>query len=273
MQSGSPLKPFLRWVGGKRFLLDRLSKLVPHDLNKRVYREPFLGSASLYFHLAPRRAVLSDLNKPLIQCYRMIRDRPELVARYLRKHGEEDSPAYYYRTRDIYNLGIHSAAQAARFIYLNRTCFNGIFRVNTRDEFNVPYGYKASPVIPTVKDLRSIGAVLKHASLRASSYESALADAKSGDFLYLDPPYPPLNGTSYFTHYTMDRFNSYDQEKLSEHVGDLDRRGCLILLSNACTPQVKRHYKGFRQTTFDVRRFVTCKNRKHQVKELIISNY
>jgi DNA adenine methylase len=265
--------PFLRWAGGKRQLKRILLAFLPLDVSERTYHEPFLGGGSLFFALQPKAATLSDANKHLIRCYEFVRDEPELVARHLRFHARENTKAHYYRVREEYNNSEFSAAQAARFIYLNKSCFNGIFRVNTKGKFNVPYGWKESPAIPTENDLVGIAAVLKNASLKASSYEQALENTSKGDFIYLDPPYPPLNGTAYFTHYTIDRFSVQDQTKLADCVNELDKGRCLFMISNADTPLIRRLYRKYELVSLPVIRYLTCKSVRHKVKELVITNY
>jgi DNA adenine methylase len=265
--------PFLRWAGGKRQLRKTLLTFLPEDIGQRTYREPFLGGGSLFFAIQPKSAVLSDANEHLIRCYELVRDEPGLVARYLQSHAAKDGEGYYYRVREEYNRSQFSAAQAARFIYLNKTCFNGIFRVNAQGKFNVPYGRKESPAIPSDNDLVAIADILKDTSLKASSYEKALEDASKGDFIYLDPPYPPLNGTAYFTHYTSDRFSEEDQKNLAERVHELDRCGCLLMISNADTPLIRRLYKKYELISLPVIRYLTCKCVRHKVKELVITNY
>ena len=265
--------PFLRWAGGKRQLRKTLLTFLPTDIRQRTYREPFLGGGSLFFAIRPRSAVLSDANEHLIRCYEFVRDQPALVARYLQWHSSKDSETYYYRVRDKYNASSFSAAQAARFIYLNKTCFNGIFRVNTEGRFNVPYGHKNSPAIPDENELNNIATVLIKASLQAATFERALAGASGGDFIYLDPPYPPLNGTAYFTHYTCGRFSEQDQAKLATQVHELNRRGCLLMISNADTPLIRRLYRNYELVSLPVIRFLTCKSVRHKVKELVITNY
>ena len=271
--SARKLGPFLRWAGGKRQLKPTLMQLLPADISKRTYREPFLGGGSLFFALQPNSAVLSDANEHLIKCYEFVRDHPILVARYLRLHAANDSEAYYYQVRSMYNNSDFSAAQAGRFIYLNKTCFNGIFRVNTKGKYNVPYGKKKSPAIPTENELIGIAALLKNASLRAASFEKALQNTSSGDFIYLDPPYPPLNGTAYFTHYTSDRFSAHDQKTLADYVRELDKRGCLLMITNADTPLTRKLYRGYNVVSLSVIRYLTCKHKRHKVKELVITNY
>jgi DNA adenine methylase len=175
--------------------------------------------------------------------------------------------------RKLYNRSPRGVARAARFLYLNRTCFNGVFRVNTNGEYNVPYGHKESPRFPSESELIQASAALERAVLEVQDYQTALLSAKRGHFVYLDPPYPPLNGTSYFTHYTADRFGEDDQKKVATIAKSLHERGCLFLLSNADTLTIRRLYRGFNVHRLSVTRWVTSSRRKHRVGELIITNY
>lgn len=261
---------FLRWAGGKRHLLSNLVSVVPEF--EGVYREPFLGAASLFFALKPQRAVLSDANEHLIRCYQYVRDQFATVSAYLNAHLSRTSERYYYDVRKQYNQAGASVAQAARFIYLNKTCFNGIFRVNQQGEFNVPYGWKEPPSIPSRAELQAASSALQAAMLKTADFEAALEEANREDFIYLDPPYPPLNGTAYFTHYTMNRFNESDQTKVARLFKELDRRGCPVLMTNADTKLIRRLYRTYDVTSVEVTRFLTCK-KKYRVRELLITNY
>ena len=265
--------PFLRWAGGKQQIIAHLLRLLPKDASTRRYHEPFVGAGSMFFSLQPSAAFLSDANEHLIGCYEHVRSDWRLVAQYLTRHAAQTSKKHYYKVREAYNRSGYTAAQAARFIYLNKTCFNGIFRVNRRDEFNVPYGWKKPPALPDADDLRNASRALKGATLRSVSFERAVRDVAPGDFCYLDPPYPPLNGTACFTHYTRSRFNGVDQEWISVAVRDLHRNGCLFMMTNADTSKIRRLYKGFQISSVPVTRFVTCKAKRYQVKELVIRNY
>jgi DNA adenine methylase len=227
----------------------------------------------MFFALRPRRAVLADLNEHLIRCYEAVRDRPDLVGLNLRRHAGSHSRPYYYGVRNTYNRSGFGPPHAARFIYLNQTCFNGVFRVNKQGEFNVPFGDKPHPAFPTTQALKDAADALSGATLLVADYGQTCSRAEKGDFIYLDPPYPPLNGTSFFTHYTPDRFGEADQRKLAEVFGKLDARGCAVMMSNADTPLVRSLYRGFRFYPLTVTRFVTCKAVRHQVRELIITNY
>lgn len=265
--------PFLSWAGGKRRLVRRLVAALPIDFRERTYHEPFLGAASLFLFTQPRRAILSDANYHLMDCYRFVRSRPDLVHRYLQEHAAYHSHSHYLRARELYNHSHPSSAQAARFIYLNKSCFNGIFRVNKQGQFNVPFGNKSHLLLPTLDDLRVAGTALRRARLRAVSFESSLENLGSHDFAYIDPPYPPLNGTSYFAHYTIDRFTQENQERLADALHRLDRRRARFLMSNADTPLIRHLYRRFSICSVSVTRFVTCKATKHRVGELIIANY
>ena len=187
--------------------------------------------------------------------------------------AEKNSKDYYYQVRDEYNSSGFSPKQAARFIYLNRTCFNGIFRVNKNGGFNVPYGWKEPPALPTKQHLYLASEILKNSRIEALDYKLALKDLTSKDFFYLDPPYPPLNGTSFFTHYTADRFRENDQIELASIVDELDRKGALFLLSNADTNLIRNLYKKYNISELSVVRWITSKSIKHKVSELVIANY
>jgi DNA adenine methylase len=249
------VSPVLRWAGGKRQLINTLIRYLPKDAGGRKYHEPFLGAGSLFFRLAVPAARLADANEHLIETYRRIARDWRSIARYLSLHKAANSEKHYYQVRDLYNKSGFSAAQAARFIYLNKTCFNGIFRVNCKGHFNVPYGWKEPPAIPSAAALRAIGQCLLNAEVTAEPFEASLQKVGPGDFVYLDPPYPALNGTSYFTHYTRDRFSSADQERLAGLVGMLHERGALFLMTNANAPTIRELYRKFEQIPIPVVRF------------------
>lgn len=269
----APARSFLRWVGGKRLLTKKLLSLFPADASERRYIEPFVGAGSLFFALRPRKAVLSDLNHHLIECYRHIRDDHKRVAFHLNKLAAANSKDHYYQVRDTYNDSPSTSAQAARFIYLNRVCFNGVFRVNRDGFFNVPFGDKPNALFPSESELGEIRQVLRKADLRSCDYWEVLKQARDGDLVYLDPPYPPINGTSYFTHYTADRFSLVEQERLAEAVELLNQLGCCLIMTNADLPAVRRLYRGYSITKISVPRYVTCKKVRHSVGELVITNY
>lgn len=264
--------PLLRWVGGKQRLAKVICQTIPRDFRARVYVEPFFGAGSVFFHARPSRAILADANEDLIEMYKYVRSHHTLVARHLRSFATKITENRYYKFRSQYNSRSWSAAQAARFILLNRTCYNGVFRVNMRGEYNVPYGRKERPLIPTTLHLRQVARALANVRLKAQCFRTTLARIPKRSFVYLDPPYPPLNGTAYFTHYTLERFSLDDQRNLADCVYDLDGRSIPFVLSNADIPEIRSLYQGFHISTLPVTRYVSCKGTKLALNELLISN-
>ena len=271
------LRPFLRWAGGKQNLVQHLVDHVPQGVleNGATYYEPFLGAGALFLALKPKRAVLADANRHLIECFRAIKDHPDGMNRNLRAHERNSSKDYYYDIRGEFNRanGQATVAQAARFLYLNRACYNGIYRVNLKGEFNVPFGDKQNLLFPNLSQLRMLAARLNRARVSVASFEQTADTAMEGDFVYLDPPYPPLNGSSYFAHYTKDRFDFADQSNVAEAANHMSDRGCRVMVSNADMPIIRRLYKGWRIRPIEVTRFVSCKAVRHKVDELIMTNY
>jgi DNA adenine methylase len=268
-----PAKPILRWVGGKTRLVDKLVTFLPPDAALRTYHEPFLGGGSMFFSLRPQVASISDANAHLVWFYEEVRKNPDRVYRVFSSLCESQSAASYYEVRGDYNRSRWSAVQAARFLYLNKYAFNGIFRVNKKGEFNVPFGRRERYSLPAKEQFRAIADALRPAALSACSYVTACERIRRDDFAYLDPPYPPINGTSFFTHYTADRFSTAEQVRLAEEYRKLDARGALLLMTNADVPLIRELYGEFNLHRLQVTRFVTCKSRKHSVSELVVTNY
>ena len=265
------VKPFLRWAGGKtRFVHEIISRLptLPPDA---TYFEPFLGAGSVFLAYAPPRAVLSDLNPDLIRAFTSVRECPEEVVKKLYAFRHRDSDANYYRVRTRFNNGGDECLQAARFIYLNQTSFNGIYRVNNQGLYNVPYGYKLEPNIPGKKELAAASQLLKGADIKLADFKQVLTDAKRGDVIYLDPPYPPLNGTSFFTHYTKERFADEDQIEVARTANSLRERGCSVVITNADTTLIRELYATWTMSEITRPRWVTSSCHKHRVVELIIT--
>ena len=273
MGSKDKTKPFLRWAGGKQLLLKHILPFIYKDYDQNTYWEPFLGSGAFFFALRPKRAVLSDLNKHLINCFKAIKDDPYEVHEHLSKFTKTITPSNYYKIRNDFNKNGLSIINAARFIYLNRTCFNGLYRVNKNEKFNVPYGYKKNPIIPTKEDLLNACNLLQNSLIISGSYEDVLVNAEKGDFIYLDPPYPPLDKTSYFNNYTKQKFTHKDQILLSRVSKELDKKGCLLMISNADLKEIRDLYHGWDIQSLSVVRWITCKRTKHKVNEIIIRNY
>lgn len=263
-------RPFVKWAGGKRQLLSQLAPLFPPRWN--VYFEPFVGGGAVFFHLHPERAVLSDVSEELINAYTVIRDCVEELIERLRSHRNEES--YFYSIRDLDPAALSPVERAARLIYLNHTCYNGLYRVNSRGQFNVPFGRYRNPKICDADGLRLASEALRSADIRVADFEEALADAGAGDFIYMDPPFDPLSRTSSFTGYSEGGFSRHEQERLARMYRDLDRRGCLLMLSNSDTPFVRQLYEGYRTVVMQARRAINSQAYgRGAVAELAILNY
>jgi DNA adenine methylase len=268
--------PFVKWAGGKGQLLSQLEAFFPSPGSYRRYFEPFLGGGAVFFHLQPRQAILSDLNEELINAYEVIRDQLEPLLASLRKHERhEDTAEYYYRVRAYRPEQLDPVRRASRFIFLNKRCYNGLYRVNSKGLFNVPRGrYKSPPRIFDEQNLRGVSLLLRRATLRVASYELVLELAGKGDFVYLDPPYQPLSSTAYFTQYTRGSFDEADQVRLANVLRRLDRRGALFLLNNHDTPLQRRLYGDFVIAEAQASRMINSRaDKRGGVTELIITNY
>lgn len=232
--------PLLKWPGGKRSLLKHILPLLPESFNR--YYEPFAGGAALFFALQPGVAVLSDNNPDLINCYIQVRDHPEEVIAHLKKlkNTEHD----YYKIRGKVPTG--EAAKAARFIYLLSLSFNGIHRSNLKGEFNVPYGRNTNSQFCNPVKIQAASVALSSAELRCEDFESAVADAKSGDVIYIDPPYTVAHGKNGFIKYNAKIFSWDDQIRLANLARDLVNRGCKVIVSNAHHSSILNIYKDFK---------------------------
>ncbi len=266
--------PIVKWAGGKAALLPRIRQRLPDAF--RAYFEPFLGGGAVFLALRPARATLSDTNRELMAMYRAVRDRPEALTRALDRlqpHVLESERYYEMRARDPAALDPIEAA--ARFIYLNKTCYNGLYRVNRQGSFNVPFGRYARP--PRLYDREAVDAMsaaLKRAELLTADYREALAEARPGDLVYLDPPYHPLSRTASFTGYTALAFGEDDQRALAGEVARLTSAGVYALLSNSDTPLIRELYAGYRSTEETVGRAINAKgDRRTGARELLIDNY
>jgi len=297
------VRPILKWAGGKRQLLPELRPYYPAQFSR--YFEPFLGSGAVFLDLHNtglldgREVRLSDVNADIIGCYRAVRDETNEVISALRTHEwryRTHGAAHFYDVRDrLFNperrtvhmasnpIEAYTAALAAMLIFLNRTGFNGLFRVNARGEFNVPAGRHAKPTICDEPNLRALGGALRRpgVELRVCAFDAALEDAAREDFIYLDPPYAPLSGTARFTSYTSGGFDSKQQEMLQRTVIGLARRGTRVLLSNSAAPQIRALYQchrgakmaGLRATTVSARRAINSRaTARGPVREYLITN-
>jgi DNA adenine methylase len=265
-------RPFLRWVGGKSRIVDRLHPFVP-SIDESSYFEPFLGAGSLFFHLRPKRAVLGDQNRDLVDCFRRVAGRPDLVWRHLRLLMRQQTREEYLLLRDEFNRTKPSTRRAALFIYLNKTSFNGIWRVNRTGSYNVPFGGKSKPGFPDSRQLRVCAEALATTQLVDGDFEKTLKIAGSGDFVYLDPPYLPLNSTSFFNHYTLSRFGTSDHERLAQLAAELASKGVLVMITEGDSALVREWYREFFISEMGVRRFVSSGSEKVLAKELVITSY
>jgi DNA adenine methylase len=238
-----PMKPFLKWAGGKRWLVASHNSLFPNSIS--TYREPFLGSAAVFFHLRPKRAVLSDSNSRLIECYSAIKSDWKSVWRALRAFERRHSDEFYYSIRD--QTFSNRYKEAAKFIYLNRTCFNGIYRENLKGIFNVPRGTKDS-VIFADDDFRAIATRLRKAKLLRGDFSELIRGAERGDFIFVDPPYTVRHNNNGFVKYNQKIFDWEDQIRLRDDVRYAATRGARILVTNANHPSISELYSGVGQT-------------------------
>jgi DNA adenine methylase len=232
-------RPFLKWAGGKRQLLEHLLRRAPSKYSR--FYEPFIGGGALFFALEPKRAVLCDVNQRLIRTYQGVRDDVERVIDLLQGYRYDSKFFYEMREQDI--DARPDAEVAAWFIYLNKTGFNGLYRVNSKNRFNVPFGRYARPRICNPETLRACSRALRGAKLMNVDFETAVKTAKRGDFVYFDPPYVPLSATSSFTSYTSDGFDAEAQVRLRDTALRLKRRGVRVLLSNSSAEFVKELYR------------------------------
>lgn len=263
--------PFVKWAGGKGQLLAQLSPFFPKRFGK--YIEPFVGGGAVYFHLQPKRAVLGDSNEELINCYRVIRHAVEELIASLERHVYDSAYFYELRARDPAQLS--DVERASRFVYLNKTCYNGLYRVNRKGQFNVPFGrYSTPPRIYDGDNLRAVSRLLQDCELMCASYEQTIECAERGDFVYLDPPYHPLSATANFTRYTRLAFSDFDQCWLAQAFRALSERGCYVMLNNSDTPLVRWLYQPHRIVEARANRAINSDpTKRNPVTELIITNY
>jgi DNA adenine methylase len=271
-------QPFLKWAGGKSQMLRDLGEHFPRHFSK--YYEPFLGGGAVFFHLVRKfpsfSAVLSDSNEELINVYEVVKTNVEQLVETLKTHKANygrQAEEYYYQVRK--QRPFDSVEKAARLIFLNKTCYNGLYRVNRKGEFNVPFGRYENPRILDEENLRTASRVLNHtnAELLTADYQEATKDASKGDFIYFDPPYQPVSSTANFTSYTHSGFSLDEQKRLGVWFKELDKRGCTVILSNSNTREVRDIYSGYIIETVPAMRAISCKgNKRKGHTELIISN-
>ncbi|WP_374018352.1 DNA adenine methylase [Paenibacillus thiaminolyticus] len=274
------LKPILKWAGGKRQLLPDIRRRLPRlDWSQAAYYEPFIGGAALLFDLMPPRACINDVNGELINLYETIRREPEALIDALRVHRNEES--YYYEVRSWdRNLEeyakLDAITRAARLVYLNRTCYNGLYRVNTKGQNNVPFGRYKQPDIVQEETIRALASYFQAAdiAMTVGDFERAVESAQAGDFVYFDPPYDVLTKTAAFTSYAKDGFGRDEQLRLANLFRELDGRGVYVMLSNHATDYIRELYEGFPLHIVQARRNINSKaTARGAVDEVLVMNY
>lgn len=274
--------PVVKWAGGKSQLLSAYSSLLPQSFH--AYYEPFVGGAALYLHLYNKesitKAYLNDGNNELINLYLCIRDELEALIGELKKYEPcKMSKEYYYRIRNLDRDPVAFARlspvqRAARTLYLNKTCFNGLYRVNSKGQFNVPFGHYKNPTVLDESNLRAVNAAFAATVITCLDFEAALEAAAPGDFIYFDPPYHPVSATASFTSYTEHSFSLQDQQRLAAAFRRLDKKGCLLMLSNSAVEPVIELYQGFRLEKIMARRAINSRaDRRGAVPEIVVTNY
>jgi len=269
-------QPFLKWAGGKRQLLPEIRKYVPKKFN--TYYEPFVGAGAVLFDIQPKKAVINDINLELINTYKVIKDNVDELIEDLKKHKNEKD--YFYEIRDLDRKEefkeLSLVERSSRIIYLNKTCFNGLFRVNSQGQFNVPFGKYKNPQIVNEIVLRAVHNYLNSndVTILNEDFETVVANAKKGDFIYFDPPYDPVSDTSSFTGYSLDGFNKDDQIRLRDTFVELDKKGCKVLLSNSATDFIKDIYKDFHIEIVSASRNInSVASKRGKIDEVLVMNY
>lgn len=271
------LKPFLKWAGGKRQLLQEILPKFPAEYD--CYYEPFVGAGAVLFGAKPQKAVINDFNKDLITTYQAIRDEPELLLRLLKKHQELNSPEYFYSIRELDRNGVEyenspNVEKAGRTIYLNRTCFNGLYRVNSKGYFNVPFGKYANPQIADEETLRAVSDYLNsnEITIMCGDFADSLKSATQNDFIYFDPPYH--TDTNSFTAYQAGGFGEEEQLRLRDLFADFASKGIRCLLSNSDTAFIRDIYKDFQVETVYANRMINSKSEgRGKITEVLVKNW
>lgn len=268
--------PFVKWAGGKGQLVDRLRDRMPETYNR--YFEPFIGGGALLLDLQPQNATINDVNEQLINVYRQLqKDARAVIDALAPLEAEDCTKEKYYATRDRYNEKIKAGTLdeecAALAIWINKHCFNGLYRVNSNGLFNVPYNYKKSGKACEPDNLLAVGVYLKSVEIRNEDFETLCADVSPGDFVYFDPPYVPVSDTANFTDYTKDGFAYEDHVRLAELYKRLAGAGVCVMMSNNDVPLVHELYAGYNIKATDVKRMINSDAKKRESREVIITNY
>lgn len=277
MEKNSMVSPVLKWVGGKRQLISALTGLLPSRIHS--YCEPFVGGGALLFSLQPSEAWLNDINHELITIYEVIKNDVEALIKELEKHKNEEHYFYTIRNWDrdkTYYSQLSPVQRAARVLYLNKTCYNGLFRVNSAGEFNTPFGHYKNPNIVNASTLKAVHAYFHTARIQFSSvdYADVLDHLDKNTFVYLDPPYDPVSDTANFTGYAKGGFDKSEQLRLRDFCHELNRRKIRFMLSNSATDFIRSMYAEYNLTTIQARRAInSVASKRGEVDEIVVRNY
>lgn len=270
------VKPFLKWAGGKRQLIPELKNHMPDAYNN--YYEPFIGGGALLFNLQPKKAIISDSNQELISCYGVIRDSLDELIEDLRQHRNEEE--YFYKVREWDRKDSFKSKtpvqKASRIIFLNKTCYNGLFRVNSQGQFNAPFGRYKNPNILDEAVLKAVSSYLNAAKVKILNQDFAqtVARARKNDFIYFDPPYDPVSDTASFTGYDINGFNKDEQKRLRDTFARLSDKGCKVMLSNAYTDFIRDLYQDYICIRVKATRAINSKaSRRGKIDEILVKNY
>ncbi|NIZ19575.1 DNA adenine methylase [Entomospira culicis] len=272
------MQPVVKWAGGKRQLLRVLELFLPKEYSR--YVEPFAGGAAMFFYLEPKQALINDLNDELMNVYQVIRDEVDALVVDLARH--QNSKEYFYSLRSVDRAGVFAelsdVERASRFLYLNRTCYNGLYRVNKKGQFNTPYGYYKNPSILNEGLLRGVHRYFKENDIQFFTLNFAQffaqATLRQGDFVYLDPPYDPFESESNFVQYQASGFGREEQLQLKQICDTLTEKGVKFLLSNSATPYILDLYKDYHLEVIKARRIIACQtNRRGAIDEVVVRNY
>ena len=274
-------RPFVKWAGGKRQLVEELLRSRPGEYNRFI--EPFIGGGALFFALRPDNAFISDINEELINIYTVVRDNVDKLIVELKEHEKKykggDPQGYFYDVRNVDREAGYArwsnVRKATRLIFLNKTCFNGLFRMNSREQFNTPFGFYVNPAIVDENNLLACSRVLASAEIAATGFDHVLNIAQKGDLVYFDPPYVPLSSTANFTSYTGEGFDLEMQKRLRDVCDQLDAKEVKWMLSNSYTDFVLDLYKDkYHIRTVEASRAINCKaDKRGKVAEVIVTNY
>jgi len=278
MAKNKLVTPFLKWVGGKRQIMPSIIELLPKNINNYNYVEPFVGGGAVLFNLQPKKAIISDYNSELINVYEVIKDNVNDLIADLKRHKNDND--YFYEIRGLDRTEkfemLTKIERASRIIFLNKTCFNGLYRVNNAGEFNSPFGRYKNPNIVNEPTLKAVNLYLNtnNVKLETADYETVVMNTKSNSFVYLDPPYDPISGSSNFTGYVQGGWDKYDQVRLRKACDELTKKRVKFLLSNSATDFIKDQYKDYSIIEIKANRSINSDGEKRgEVDEVLIRNY